>query len=85
MIKDKSFVYAIFLKCSFVKFFSDIATNSRGGDGHAVTSIHSDSIQEVHEVPIDVITRPLVSELNDEKVKSIMITLEVRLLVTNYI
>lgn len=42
-----------------------------------VQSIHSNSISEVHEMPMDVIIRPLISEVKDEKVESIMKTLEV--------
>uniref|UniRef100_A0A1B6LYW8 Sulfiredoxin n=1 Tax=Graphocephala atropunctata TaxID=36148 RepID=A0A1B6LYW8_9HEMI len=41
-----------------------------------VTSIHSHHIEEVHEVPMRVITRPFPPEVNEEKVKSIMNTLE---------
>jgi len=40
-----------------------------------VTSIHGDQIDEVHEVPMEVIIRPFPPELDDNKVKSLMETL----------
>ncbi|XP_046670891.1 putative sulfiredoxin [Homalodisca vitripennis] len=42
-----------------------------------VTSIHSHQIAEVHKVPMRVIIRPFPPEVDEEKVKSIMHTLEV--------
>ncbi|CAH0384548.1 unnamed protein product [Bemisia tabaci] len=41
-----------------------------------VVSIHSDQIDEIHEIPMSVITRPFVSELNEEKVTSLMQALQ---------
>lgn len=41
------------------------------------TSIHSHQISEVHEVPMNVIIRPFPPEVNEEKVKSLMDTLQV--------
>jgi uncharacterized ParB-like nuclease family protein len=41
------------------------------------TSIHSESIEEVHDVPLEVIQRPLPSEVDEDKVSSIMETLQV--------
>lgn len=38
----------------------------------AVQSIHSDHIREVHNVPFAVITRPVPSELDEDKVRSLM-------------
>lgn len=40
-----------------------------------MTSIHSNAIGEIHEMPLREIIRPYPSELNDEKVKSLMETL----------
>lgn len=40
-------------------------------------SIHSSHIQEEYLVPMSVITRPFPSELDDEKVKSLMESIEV--------
>jgi sulfiredoxin len=41
------------------------------------SSIHSASIKEVHDVPMEVIVRPFQPELIEAKVKSIMKTLQV--------
>lgn len=45
------------------KFFESFAT---------MTSIHGGVIKEIHDVPISVITRPIMPELNARKVASIM-------------
>ena len=42
-----------------------------------LTSIHSDQIQDIHQVPMDVIIRPLPSILEEEKVQSLIRTLQV--------
>ena len=42
-------------------------------------SIHSATIQEVHQIPLDAIIRPLIPILDEEKVKSLMETLKVSL------
>lgn len=41
------------------------------------TSIHSASVEEVHDIPMNVIHRPIPSVLDEEKVKSLMSTLEI--------
>ena len=43
-------------------------------------SVHSAGIVEVHQVPINVINRPIPSVLEEEKVKSLMKTIEVRVI-----
>lgn len=43
-----------------------------------MSTIHSRQIEEVYEMPISAITRPLVSEVTEDKVCSLMGTLEVR-------
>lgn len=40
-------------------------------------SIHSDSIEEVHNVPMHVIVRPIPSVLDELKVQSLMNTIKV--------
>lgn len=45
--------------------------------GAAEESIHSANIEEVHEVPLNVILRPIPSEFDEAKVQSIMETLQV--------
>lgn len=42
-----------------------------------MTSIHSAYIEEVHDVPISVITRPFIPELDEKKVQSLMETIQV--------
>lgn len=42
------------------------------------TSIHSESISEIYDVPLDVIKRPLQSQVDEEKVETIIKTLQVR-------
>lgn len=39
-------------------------------------SIHSDSIEEVHNVPMSVIIRPIPSLLDEQKVQSLMDTIK---------
>ncbi|KPI95381.1 Putative sulfiredoxin [Papilio xuthus] len=41
-----------------------------------MTSIHSAYIEEVHDVPISVITRPFIPELDEKKVQSLMETIQ---------
>ena len=43
-----------------------------------ITSIHSDHIAEVYEMPMKYIIRPIPSELDEEKVKSLIETLQVQ-------
>lgn len=43
-----------------------------------ITSIHSDSVEDVHQVPMRVIIRPLPPVLDEEKVQSLMKTIKVR-------
>lgn len=40
-------------------------------------SIHSDSVEEVHNVPMNVIIRPIPSVLDELKVQSLMNTIKV--------
>lgn len=42
-----------------------------------MTSIHSNTIQDIYDMPIEVIKRPLQSQVDDEKVQSLMKTLKV--------
>lgn len=42
----------------------------------AERSVHSAGIAEVHQVPINVINRPILPVLEEEKVKSLMKTIE---------
>ena len=42
------------------------------------SSVHSAGIAEVHQVPISVINRPIPPVLEEDKVKSLMKTIQVR-------
>lgn len=42
-----------------------------------ITSIHAGLIKEVHDIPMGVLIRPFPLEVNDDKVYSIMKTLQV--------
>lgn len=42
-------------------------------------SVHSASIEEIHEMPIKEIIRPIPPQLDENKVKSLMDTLTVSL------
>ncbi|XP_028850114.1 uncharacterized protein srxn1 isoform X2 [Denticeps clupeoides] len=42
-------------------------------------SVHSDGIEEVHNVPVDVIIRPLPPVLDESKVQSLVNAIRVRL------
>lgn len=53
-------------------------TCEKAGDGvkGSNRSIHSDCVEEVHNVPMDVIIRPFPSELDELKVQSLMRTIK---------
>ncbi|KYQ56580.1 Sulfiredoxin-1 [Trachymyrmex zeteki] len=44
----------------------------RRGACQIVSSIHSSPLAEVHDVPMDVIIRPFLADVNEEKVQSLM-------------
>lgn len=52
-------------------------------NGEVDRSVHSASIDEVHEVPMSVIHRPIPSVLDEEKVKSLMETIKASLFILN--
>lgn len=45
-------------------------------DSCGVTSVHSDHVAEVHDIPMDVLIRPFPPEVNEEKVASLMVTIK---------
>ena len=55
-----------------------VVTEPATGSMSAERSVHSAGIAEVHQGPINVINRPLPPVLDEEKVKSLMKTIEVR-------
>lgn len=44
-----------------------------------MTSVHSAYKEEVHDVPMSVIIRPFIPELTEDKVVSLMDTIQVRI------
>lgn len=46
-------------------------------DSCGITSIHSDHVGEVHNIPMDILIRPFPPEVNEVKVTSLMETLQV--------
>ena len=52
-------------------------------NGEVDRSVHSASIDEVHEVPMSVIHRPIPSVLNEAKVKSLMETIKASVAILN--
>ncbi|KAK6479274.1 sulfiredoxin-1, partial [Huso huso] len=54
---------------------SENSTGDISRNGHSTSSIHSDSIAEVHNVPLRVIIRPIPSVLDEKKVESLMETI----------
>lgn len=42
-------------------------------------SIHSGNIEEIHDVPMSVLLKPLPSDLNENKVLSLMETMKVKI------
>jgi uncharacterized ParB-like nuclease family protein len=50
-----------------------------------ITSIHAGLIEEVHDVPMTVLIRPFPLEVDEDKVHSIMKTLQVRSIVFHYV
>lgn len=41
-----------------------------------MTSIHSNNIEEIYDIPMKVLIRPFPPEVNEAKIKSLMETLE---------
>jgi sulfiredoxin len=60
-------------------FVAAMASTSRVLESNTqdITSIHAGLIEEVHDIPMGVLIRPFPLEVNDDKVCSIMKTLQV--------
>ncbi|XP_061114585.1 sulfiredoxin-1 [Conger conger] len=59
--------------------FRKFATNKQTvmeNDKNKTGSIHSDNIEEIHNVPIDVIIRPIPPVLDEQKVRSLVNTIQ---------
>lgn len=61
----------------FIKMFSIILVLLYVIPVTRMTSIHSAYKEEVHDVPMSVIMRPFMPELDEDKVKSLMETIQV--------
>ncbi|KAL6459058.1 hypothetical protein MHYP_G00325300 [Metynnis hypsauchen] len=62
-----------------VSFLQQPALHSQrtmGSLNHENRSIHSDNVEEVHNIPMDVIIRPIPSVLDEQKVQSLMDTIK---------
>ena len=53
------------------------STNNMASSNESRPSIHSSHIEEIHEVPVSVIQRPIPSLLDEAKVESLMQTYKV--------
>ncbi|XP_028029648.1 putative sulfiredoxin [Bombyx mandarina] len=51
-------------------------TSATAARSSKMTSVHSAYKEEVHDVPMSVITRPFIPELDEAKVKSLMETIQ---------
>lgn len=79
MLRTSAFVCGSFT----VHFRRQYAIASQYGMGSLTNenrSIHSDNVEEVHNIPVDVIIRPIPPVLDEEKVQSLMDTIKVILL-----
>ncbi|XP_033932661.1 sulfiredoxin-1 isoform X2 [Pseudochaenichthys georgianus] len=54
----------------------NMSVPSDGSDGNSNRSIHSDSVAEVHNIPMRVIIRPIPPQLDEQKVQSLVETLQ---------
>lgn len=64
---------------------SPIGADSEHISSMEPSSIHSALIDEIYDIPMKEISRPLLSVLNEDKVQSLMETIEVRLTLKNTI
>ncbi|XP_016140085.1 sulfiredoxin-1 [Sinocyclocheilus grahami] len=53
-----------------------IFTRNMGSLSRENRSIHSDNIQDIHNIPMDVILRPIPPVLDDQKVQSLMSSIQ---------
>lgn len=75
-----AFIYSSF-PVYFLRQFALSRQHSMGSLKNENRSIHSDNVEEVHNIPMDVIIRPIPPVLDEEKVQSLMDTIKVSLLV----
>ncbi|XP_036433910.1 sulfiredoxin-1 [Colossoma macropomum] len=61
---------------SFLQQSAPRSQRTMGSLNHENRSIHSDNVEEVHNIPVDVIIRPIPSVLDEQKVQSLMDTIK---------
>ncbi|XP_042348030.1 sulfiredoxin-1 [Plectropomus leopardus] len=59
-----------------VLYVRNMSTQCDAADVESNRSIHSDGLEEVHNIPMQVIIRPIPPELDEQKVQSLMDTIK---------
>ena len=58
---------------------TSLSNNNGCSSSESPSSIHSASIEEIYEIPMKDISRPLPSVLDEKKVQSLMETIQVKM------
>ncbi|XP_017548906.1 sulfiredoxin-1 [Pygocentrus nattereri] len=75
MLRVLQSIYTSFT-VSFLQQTALLSQRTMGSLNHENRSIHSDNVEEVHNIPMDVIIRPIPSVLDEQKVQSLMDTVK---------
>ncbi|MCI4380733.1 hypothetical protein PGIGA_G00243330 [Pangasianodon gigas] len=75
MLQTSTFIYSR-LTVHFLRQFGLSSQHSMGSLENENRSIHSDNVEEVHNIPMDVIIRPIPPDLDEDKVQSLMDTIK---------
>ncbi|XP_060786860.1 sulfiredoxin-1 [Neoarius graeffei] len=75
MLQVSEFIYRSFT-VTFLRQFALSTQHSMGSLINENRSIHSDNVEAVHNIPMDVIIRPIPPVLDEEKVQSLMDTIK---------
>ncbi|XP_026790279.1 sulfiredoxin-1 isoform X2 [Pangasianodon hypophthalmus] len=75
MLQTSTFIYSRFT-VHFLRQFGLSSQHSMGSLENENRSIHSDNVEEVHNIPMDVIIRPIPPVLDENKVQSLMDTVK---------
>ncbi|KAM9475612.1 sulfiredoxin-1 [Clarias gariepinus] len=75
IVRNCAFVYSRFTG-DFLRRFTLSTQQSMGSLKKETQSIHSHNVEEVHNIPMDVIIRPLPPVLDEEKVQGLMDTIK---------
>ncbi|RZF37936.1 hypothetical protein LSTR_LSTR005436 [Laodelphax striatellus] len=65
-----------FINLCNLRVLNNYSGKNNSNMSQEITSIHSHGIEDDHEMPMSVILRPLPPQVNNEKVESIMKTLQ---------